>query len=604
MATSIGPKIGIDGEKEYRDSISQLIQQGKTLDAQMRAVAAAFDGQAESEKDAEKQTELLNARIQTQKDYIQQLADMAQRSAQQTGENSTQTLKWREALANAEIKLSDLQRGADGAGAEVDALGSEMDAAGGQAEDFGAALTDNLQADEIISNLESMVTAIVKVGKAMVNTARESAAHADEILTLSTNIGLSTDTLQEFQYMAELTDTSVETITGSLTKLTRNMDAAREGSGSAAEAFDALGVQVTDGEGALRDNEAVFYDVIDALGRMDNATERDALAMAIFGKSAQDLNSLIATGSEGIAAYAQEAREVGYVLDGETLAALGATDDAFQRLDLMVAASKNQLAAEFAPVILDLANFVLDNGDTIIAILAGIGTGLAVFNVASTVMALVQSVQAFKAANEGATVAQALLNTVMNANPIVLIITLIAGLVAAIITLWNTNEDFRNWVTSTWEGIRDFFGGLIDGAMTWGSDLIDNFINGLWARASALWATLEEFGRGILDYIGFSEPKKGPLADFHVNPQDMVELYASTIRDNAWQVEDAVGAMAMDADTALTAVEPGTAGARSYSYGGFVINVYGAEGQDEESLADAVMDRIQDAIDEREAVFA
>lgn len=604
MATNIGPRIGIDGEKEYRDAISSLIQQGKTLDAEMRAVAAAFDGQAASEKDAERQTDLLNQRIQTQKDYVKQLSDMVARSTEQTGENSTQTLKWREALANAETQLTKLETSADTTGSEVSELGGEMDAAGDQAEVFGGQLQSNLEVQAIVDGLGDLVGAIKKVGGAMVDTVKESAAYADNILTLSTKTGLSTDTLQEFKYMAELTDTSVETITGSLTKLTKNMDAARSGSGSAADAFKALGVDVTGANGELRDNEDVFYDVIDALGRMDNATERDATAMAIFGKSAQELNSLIAQGSEGIAAYAREAHDMGYVLDGETLSSLGAADDAFQRLDLMVTAAKNNLGAQLAPIITELGEFIIDNGDTIIAVLAGIGTGLAVFEVASTVMTLVESVKAFQTANEGASIAQALLNTVMNANPIVLIITLIAGLVAAIVTLWHTNDDFRAWVTNTWEGIRDFFGGLIEGAKSWGQDLIQNFINGLLEKAAALWDTVKGIAGGVKDFLGFSEPEKGPLSDFHTYGPDMMKLYAQSIRDNAWRVEDAVGELAMEVDTSLTEVEPAVRGGSSYSYGGFVINVYPDPGQDEDALADKIMYRIQDAVAQKQGVFS
>ena len=64
---------------------------------------------------------------------------------------------------------------------------------------------------------------------------------------------------------------------------------------------------------------------------------------------------------------------------------------------------------------------------------------------------------AYKTANEGATIAQWLLNAALNANPIVLIVSLIAGLVVAIITLWNTNEDFRNKVIEIWEAIKDVY---------------------------------------------------------------------------------------------------------------------------------------------------
>lgn len=109
----------------------------------------------------------------------------------------------------------------------------------------------------------------------------------------------------------------------------------------------------------------------------------------------------------------------------------------------------------------DLFGFIMGNGDTIISLVAGIGTAMLTWNVASMINGVVTAVKAFQMANEGATVAQALLNGVMNANPIMLVVTLLAGLTATIITLWNTNEGFRETVTSVWNGFKDTVGNVI-----------------------------------------------------------------------------------------------------------------------------------------------
>lgn len=161
---------------------------------------------------------------------------------------------------------------------------------------------------------------------------KESAAYADNILTLSLTTGQTTDQLQEFSYASELIDVSLDTLQGSLTKLTNNMQDTANGTGNAQAAFQQLGVSVTDADGHLRSANDVFYDAIDALGDVTNATERDALAMDIFGRSAQDLNPLIVQGADTLREYAQEAHDMGYVLDNDALAALGAVDDAYQRL--------------------------------------------------------------------------------------------------------------------------------------------------------------------------------------------------------------------------------------------------------------------------------
>lgn len=125
----------------------------------------------------------------------------------------------------------------------------------------------------------------------------------------------------------------------------------------------------------------------------------------------------------------------------------------------------------------DLFGFIMDNGSTIISLVAGIGTAMLTWKVASMINGLVTAIQAFQAANEGATVAQALLNGVMNANPIMLVVTLLAGLIATIVTLWNTNEGFRNAVINVWNAFKDTVGNVITSV----GGFIDNLI--LWFQA-------------------------------------------------------------------------------------------------------------------------
>lgn len=132
-----------------------------------------------------------------------------------------------------------------------------------------------------------------------------------------------------------------------------------------------------------------------------------------------------------------------------------------------------------------LFGFIMDNGGTIISLVAGIGTAMLTWNVASMINEVVAAVKAFQAANEGATVAQALLNGVMNANPIMLVVTLLAGLIVTIVTLWNTNEGFRNTVTSVWNGFKDAVGNVITS--------VGGFIGNLIAWFQSLPGRIGEF---------------------------------------------------------------------------------------------------------------
>lgn len=283
-------------------------------------------------------------------------------------------------------------------------LGDAAKEAGEEAKNSGEGWSISKQAilDFAESAAKAAVQAVKDLAGALKDAAVDSAAYADEIITLSAQTHLSTDTLQEFQYMSELVDVDLNTVTGSLTKLTKNMSAAAGGSKSTTEAFNSIGVSVSDSNGNLRSAEDVFYDVIDALGKMDNETERDAAAMAIFGKSAKELNPLIDAGTGAIAAFAEEAHATGYVLDGETLDSLGAVDDSFQRMKTTMTATRNQIIAQFAPALAEGGNQLLSFAQSVDWQQVGSIIGSVVSKVASyipTIISTVQNVVAYMQTN-------------------------------------------------------------------------------------------------------------------------------------------------------------------------------------------------------------
>lgn len=167
----------------------------------------------------------------------------------------------------------------------------------------------------------------------------------------------------------------------------------------------------------------------------------------------------------------------------------------------------------------DLFGFIMDNGSTIISLVAGIGTAMVTWNVASMINGVVTAVKRYQEANEGATVAQALLNGVMNGNPIMLVVSLLAGLIATIVTLWNTNEGFRNAVINVWNAFKDTVGnaikavgGFIDNLISWFQALpgrigafLGNVIGNVqnWASnmVSRAFETGSRFVNGVVSFI-------------------------------------------------------------------------------------------------------
>ena len=108
MAVNIGPKIGIEGEAEYRKQINGIIQQSKTLASQMKALTTSFDKEGKSLADNAKQHKLLNEQIKTQEQKLSQLNSMLDKSEAKYGENCDKTLKWKQAVAEAEAEINRL----------------------------------------------------------------------------------------------------------------------------------------------------------------------------------------------------------------------------------------------------------------------------------------------------------------------------------------------------------------------------------------------------------------------------------------------------------------------------------------------------------------
>ena len=203
--------------------------------------------------------------------------------------------------------------------------------------------------------LESFASKLVDTGKAIWQAGSDASVFADDLATLSTQTGISTQRLQEYGYASRFIDTEVSVITGSMTKLTKNMTSTSE---SVVNAFKQLNVSATDSSGQLRDNQVVFFELIDALGKVSNETERDALAMTLFGKSAQQLNPLIEAGSAAWNQLADEAHNAGLIVSDEGVSALGAFNDQLQRVDATMEAAKNQIMSAVAPAFTAIADAV------------------------------------------------------------------------------------------------------------------------------------------------------------------------------------------------------------------------------------------------------
>ena len=376
MADSdFGLKIGIEGEREFKAALKDINQQFKVLGSEMKLVESQFDKQDRSVSALTSRNEVLTRQIAEQKDKIELLRKALENSAESFGENDQRTKQWTVQLNNAQAQLNNMERELKDNEKAIDGVGDEFQSAEKKADGFGDEVKEAAKkADDandrfrklgdtlktigraLAVGIAAIGTAAIAAGSALVGMTVDAAAYADDMLTQSSITGMSVEKLQAYSYAADLVDVSLETMTGSMAKNIKSMSNASQGSAKFAEAYDKLGVSVTNADGTLRDSETVYWEAIDALKGVANETERDALAMQLFGKSAQDLNPLIEQGSEGIAALTEEAKRMGAVLSEESIAKLGQFDDSVQRLKQGSLAAKRVMGTVLLPQLQTLAD--------------------------------------------------------------------------------------------------------------------------------------------------------------------------------------------------------------------------------------------------------
>lgn len=314
----------------------------------------------------------------------------------------------------------------------------------------------------------SMVAGAIDV--ALAGLAYKSGAAADDLNTLSKVTGIGTDALQKYKLSADLVDVSVEAIAKSQQKLKKNMLGALDGTNDQAQYFEQLGVNITNADGSLRDAGDVFDETIEALGKMTNETERDAIAMALMGKSATELNPLIEDGGETYKKVADLMANNGLeIVDQETIDKANQFNDYLDEIKATWGAAIStigmQLAGYLAPVLEKVAGFLEKVAGwlatlspevlTVIGIIAGVVAAIAplliVFGKIAFAISSITGLMSTLGLTFGAI-----------AGPIGIAIAVIGALIAVGVLLyknWDTiklkAEELKNWVVEKWTALKD-----------------------------------------------------------------------------------------------------------------------------------------------------
>ncbi len=249
---------------------------------------------------------------------------------------------------------------------------------------------------------------------------------------------------------------------------------AKDGSESTSEAFEELGLnskemsaQFAAGGKAAQQS---FKTVLKELNKIEDPLKRNSIGVGLFGAQFEDLeaSAILALGdvqkhSDVTADTLQQINDIqysdlGYALEGlkrqlVTSIAEPIGQQLIPRIKELVENVKN---IDVTPIVNGFT-WLIDNAGNIAAGAVAIGAGMLTWNVVSMVQGVVKAIKAWRAATQGMTIAQAALNVVMAANPVGLIITAVAALVAGIITLWHTNDGFRDALVSAWEAVKKAF---------------------------------------------------------------------------------------------------------------------------------------------------
>lgn len=610
MATDIGPKIGLDGEKEFRAALQSMGQQLKTLDTEMRAVTSAFSANDKSQAALSAQSDVLTKKLSTQEARLAEIQKALDYARANYAENSNEVQRWQQALNNAtadvnktKAQLTQLDKG-------LGDTESALNDAGKQAASFSDVLKANLLSNIIIDGVKQLASAVKSMAGEFISSAAEVKAETSAFDQTFGNLGdTASAAIGRVASESGILQTRLNTLGSKIYAFARSsggdteqsmalMERALRAAADSAAYYDTSVEQATETlQSFLKGNFANDA----ALGLSATETTRNAAAMELFGdkyanlteiQKQETLLKMVEDSQRLSGAMGQAAREA----DGwenvtgnlketwrqfQAQAGTPFLENLIPLIQKVTAESQAWIDGVdwdgFAATVTDFVSLILDNGDTIIALISGIGTGFVTWNVVSMVMGLVKAIQAAQKANEGMTAAQAALNVVMSANPIGAVITVVAALTATVITLWHTNEDFRNAVIAIWDKIKavfvgvggtakelftqtipnavrtavDTLGSLPGKALQWGKDLIDNFISGIKSKLSALADSVKGVAQTVRDFIGFSEPKKGPLSNFHTYAPDMMSLFAGGIQDNLWRVQDQLNSIGGNIQNAI-----------------------------------------------------
>lgn len=490
---------------------------------------------------------------------------------------------------------------------------------------------------------------------ALIGAGMKSISTADDLATLSKRTGVSTDSLQKFAYASDMVDVSMEEITGSLQKMKKTL------SGNP-EAFTKLGIAVKNTDGSFRNIEDIFMDSLSALSQIGGETERDLVAMELFGRSADTLATIIDDGGEGLKAYGEQAQELGIILSEDTINRLTESGDKIDEIKARAEATIAEVGATLLENLAPTIDVIVQKIGEVLAFLGSLDSDT--LNLIVTIGLVLAAISPVASIISGISTAIGGVSSAIQfllSNPVVLLIAAIVGLVALIAT---KGEEIKNILNAVGGFLKNIF--QTDWTKTFGA--LGNILNAFGKNLSNIFGGIKKILTGIIDFIrgiftgdwsrawegvkGIFEGIFGTLAGIAKAPINAIIGILNGLIDGLnWIIgginkisfevpswvpfiggnrvgfnlgyvgklaylaqggiltagsaivgENGPELLTMNGDRAI--VQPLTNNTTNQNYGGVTLNIYGAAGQNIEQLAEIIMDEIGNATRRQEAVFA
>ena len=449
-------------QKEIRKVDSELAKTTKELSS----VNKALKFNPTSVELWRQKQQLLNQKVEQTKEKLAKLKDaQKQMDASGVDKNSEEYRKLQRQIVETNSKLKTFKGQLIEVGnANLKALSEQFKEAGTKIDSVGQSLKG-----------VSMAAAGVVAGLGAISV--KAGAAADDLNTLSKVTGIGTGDLQKYSYAADLVDVSVEDIAKANKKLAKNAYEAASGTGTQAEAFQKLGVNVLDSNGELKDSETIFQEVMKGLSGVKNETERAAIAQELMGKSAANLNPLIEDGGETYKMVADTMAKYGLdYVDQETLDKANEFNDSLDTMKLLgsvaLAQVGSQLAGYLAPALEKVVDLVgrfaswlskLDPG--LLTVIAGIAAVVAVLaplliGIGKVAFAI-SSIMSVMSALSGAM-------TLLSLGPIAGIVAAIAAVIAIGVLLYKNWDKIKATAQAVgaklkeiWISVRDSISGAV-----------------------------------------------------------------------------------------------------------------------------------------------